>query len=232
MPTKTIHRRQLLAATGAAAIAPLASRVLAKPAQPDLQFHVGTYVAQAGVANGGKGLYPLTFTRKTRTWSLGAPDPAAQNASFAVYSSRHKLHYILNEQADGRVGVYARGEDAWEKRREFSSHGDSPCYVSLDAHDTMLAVANYNTGNVVFYPLDKGGMPMEPALIRQNSGSGPDSSRQTGPHAHCVKFHPDQNAVYSVDRRSSISSQRNKIFILALFGKRLPIVTSKIQFYI
>jgi 6-phosphogluconolactonase len=192
-------RRTFLATTGAAAILPMATNVLAKPAAADLHFYVGTYVAQKGVTDGGKGLYPLTFSRVHKTWTLGDPDPAAQNVSFGVFSPKHKLYYLLDEQSDGKVGVYARGDKTWEKRRELSSRGDSPCYVSLDAHEQILAMANYTTGDVVFYQLDKGGMPIEPAMIRQNAGKGPDASRQEGPHAHCVKFAPDQTMIYSVD---------------------------------
>ena len=196
--TKT-SRRKFLATTGAAAVLPLASGVLAAPAAAELHFYVGTYVSQQGVANGGQGLYPLTFSRTRKTWTLGAPDPAAQNVSFGVYSPRHKLYYLLDEQADGKLGVYARGDKAWEKRREVTTRGDSPCYVSLDAHEQVVAIANYNTGDVVFYQLDKGGLPIVPPTVRQNMGKGPNADRQQGPHAHCVKFAPDQTMVYSVD---------------------------------
>ena len=192
-------RRTFLATTGAAALMPLASNVAAAGAAAELHFYVGTYAQQQGVATGGVGLYPLTFNRARKTWTLGTPDPIAQNASFGVYSPRHKLYYLLDEQSEGKIGVFARGDNTWEKRREVPSRGDSPCYASLDAHEQTLAVANYNTGDVVFYQLDKGGMPIVPPVIRQNSGKGPNADRQQGPHAHCVKFAPDQAAIYSVD---------------------------------
>ncbi len=198
MTAKKTSRRTFLATTGAAAMMPLASNVLAAQAG-ELHFYVGTYAQQKGVAEGGKGLYPLTYSRAKKTWTLGEPDPIAQNVSFGVYSAKHKLYYLLDEQADGKVGVYARNGKAWEKRRELSSRGDSPCYISLDAKEETLAMANYNTGDVVFYQLDKGGLPIEPAVVRQNSGKGPDASRQEGPHAHCVKFYPDQTTIYSID---------------------------------
>jgi len=198
MSVKKTSRRTFLAASGAAAVLPLASTAGAASVA-DLHFYVGTYAKQQGIADGGKGLYPLTFSRARKTWTLGDPDPAAQNISFGVYSPKHKLYYLLDEQADGKVGVYARNDKMWEKRREVSSRGDSPCYISIDAKEQMIGVANYNTGDVAFYQLDKGGLPIEPALIRQNSGKGPDASRQEGPHAHCVKFAPDQTMIYSVD---------------------------------
>ncbi len=197
--TEPANRRTFLAASAAAGLLPFAAGASAKPVGGDLHFYVGTYAAQKGVAEGGKGTYALTFSRTRKAWTLGAPDPAAQNVSFGAYSSKHKLYYLLNEQADGKVGIYARNQDAWEKRREVTSGGDSPCYVSLDAKEATLAVTNYNTGDVVFYQLDAGGMPIEPAVIRQNTGKGPDTGRQEGPHAHCVKFAPDQKSIYSVD---------------------------------
>ena len=199
MTMKKTSRRTFLATTGAAAaMMPLASNVLAAQAG-ELHFYVGTYAQQKGVTEGGKGIYALSYNRAKKTWTLGDADPIAQNVSFGVYSAKHKLYYLLDEQAVGKVGVYARNDKTWEKRRELSSRGDSPCYVSLDAKEETLAMANYNTGDVVFYQLDKGGLPIEPAIIRQNSGKGPNADRQAGPHAHCVKFAPDQTMIYSVD---------------------------------
>ena len=72
--------------------------------------------------------------------------------------------------------------------------------MSLDAAEQTLAVANYSTGDVVFYALDPTtGAPVEPPLVRQNSGHGPNRDRQEGPHAHCVRFAPEQKFAYSVD---------------------------------
>jgi len=198
MTAKKTSRRTFLAASGAAAMLPVASGARAASAG-DLHFYVGTYAKQTGITEGGKGLYPLTFSRAHKTWTLGDPDPIGQNISFGVYSPKHKLYYLLDEQADGKIGVFARNDKMWEKRREVASRGDSPCYISIDAKEQMIGVANYNTGDVAFYQLDKGGLPIEPALIRQNAGKGPDASRQEGPHAHCVKFAPDQTMIYSVD---------------------------------
>lgn len=161
----------------------------------DLNLYVGAY-------NDGdkKGIHQLAYRSPTDEWSLFQAVPEAENVSWGVYSKTHDMHYMLNEQTDGKVMMFKRDGVDWTKLGEVSSHGDSPCYCSLSPKEDLLAVANYMTGNVVFFNIDpQSGMPLEPATIIQNKGKGPNKERQEGPHAHCVKFSPDGKYVYCVD---------------------------------
>jgi 6-phosphogluconolactonase len=103
--------------------------------------------------------------------------------------------------------------------------GAEPCYVALNADESLLAVANYGSGSVALYRLDPAsGLPIEPPTVGVNSGSGPHPDRQDGPHAHCVCFSRDQRwlfvadlgtdeiLAYSVDSSSGSIGERTTAF--------------------
>lgn len=193
--SRGVDRRLFLAGSVAAAgFAP----ALANAAIGDLVYYVGSYASE-----GGAGVSTLSYSAAYDKWTQGKkPDPTVPNASYGVYSPKLKRHYVVNEQENGLIGIYqvSANGSKWTKKGEVSSQGSGPCYISLDATESYLAVANYNSGNIAVYKLDeKTGLPIEPAIVKQNSGSGPNAERQQGPHAHWVKFSPDQKYIYSVD---------------------------------
>jgi 6-phosphogluconolactonase len=184
--SKGVDRRLFLAAGAAVMAMPMAARA----ALGDLVYYVGSM---------GAGATTLSYSPAYDKWTLGKADPSVPNASFGVYSPKLKRHYIVNEQDAGTIGVYqSNSSGKFSKKGEVSSQGKSPCYVSLDATESYLAVANYGSGNIAVYPLDKSGMPGTP-VVKQNSGTGKDPERQEGPHAHWVKWSPDGKFIYSVD---------------------------------
>ena len=155
------------------------------------RFHVGTYAK-----DGGRGLVPVTLA-PDGLMTPGQPYAAAKNASFAAYSQRHGLHYMVDEQKVGALGVYRRSGDAWDRLARVDTGGAAPCYVALNADETRLAVANYDSGSAALFALDSDGLPQPQALF-QNEGGGLDPERQEGPHVHCARFTPD-GALYAVD---------------------------------
>jgi len=188
-------RRNLLQGAGALALTSFGQAHGAARGR-DVPFFVGTYNSDKG-----RGVFPLRYRPQTDDWSLGAPAPAVENAAFGAYSRRFGLHYLVNERDEGRVGVYRAYHDGanWTRVGDVASKGSSPCYVTLDKAERCMAVANYNSGNIAFYKLDRAsGLPLEP-VVRQDSGHGPNADRQAGPHAHCARFAPDQRFLYTTD---------------------------------
>jgi 6-phosphogluconolactonase len=183
-------RRWLLRGAALSALVPYA---FGAGRNPDMALFVGT-----SSADQGRGLVRLSYNPITDRLLAGAPVETIRDASFAAYSRRFGLHYILDEQAEGIIGVYRAAGSDWTKIGEASSHGDGPTYVSLDKTEHSLAVANYNSGSIAFYKLDANGMPREPD-VRQDSGHGPVADRQAGPHAHWARFSPDQRFLYTID---------------------------------
>ncbi len=151
---------------------------------------IGTYAG-----GGGAGVYPLS-----RTCLLGAPCSDARNASFGTYSSRFDLHYLVNEQDDGALGVHRRTASGWLRLAHVAVGGAAPCHVALDRTQSCVAVANYASGSVSLFRLDPAnGLPVGDPVVRTNSGSGPDPERQQSPHAHWVGFGFDNRFLYVAD---------------------------------
>jgi 6-phosphogluconolactonase len=166
---------------------PMRTALAAPAAAPGLW--VGTYVAE-----GGAGVVPLR--KLGDAWQSGAAVPGIRNASFAVSGARG-LRYVLDEQQKGGLGVYDRG---FRSLAASSTLGADPCHAALSPDGGMLAAANYSSGSVALWTLDRAtGLPKGPVLALQHKGSGPNKARQAGPHAHWVGFTRDGRTLHSVD---------------------------------
>lgn len=181
----TPSRRSFVAGTLALAGSPAAAMVAA----PD-RLIAGTYASR-----GGAGVVPLAGTAKG--WSAGAPAVVIRNASFGVTSRDGRFRYLLDESEAGTLGIYDR---ALKPLGSVSTLGAHPCHAALSPNGGMLAVANYSSGNVALWRLDrKTGLPVGAAQSVAHRGSGPDQRRQTGPHAHWVGFSRDGRMLHAVD---------------------------------
>jgi 6-phosphogluconolactonase (cycloisomerase 2 family) len=151
---------------------------------------IGTYAG-----GGGAGVYPLS-----ETGTLGAPYTDASNASFGTYSSRFDLHYLVDEQDDGALGVHRRTDSGWVRLAHVTVDGAAPCHVTLDRTQSCIATANYASGSVSLIRLDPAsGLPIGQPMVHANGGSGPVTERQQSPHAHWVGFGLDNRFLYVAD---------------------------------
>jgi 6-phosphogluconolactonase (cycloisomerase 2 family) len=164
------------------------------PATPDPRsLWIGTYDG-----GGGAGLSPLRLTANSLI--AGIAYDGAHNAAFGVYSSRFDLHYLVDEQDDGALGVHRRTESGWFCLAHVGSRGSAPCHVALDHTQSCVAVANYASGSVAVYRLDPAsGLPVELPMVHVNIGSGPNVERQQSAHAHWVGFGLDNKWLYATD---------------------------------
>jgi len=153
----------------------------------------GGLIAGTYVNEGGPGLVPLTHG--AGGWQLGTPVAAIRNASFGVRSATTGMRYLLDEQTQGAVGVYTAG---LAKLGTASTLGADPCHAALSADGRRLAIANYSSGSVALFDLDRSGRLAGEARRIQHEGSGPNRERQASPHAHWVGF-SGTNQLHSVD---------------------------------
>ena len=181
----TPSRRSFVAGTLALAGSPAAAMAAASD-----RLIAGTYASR-----GGAGLVPLSGTADG--WKAGAPVAAIRNASFGVASRDGRFRYLLDESDAGKLGVYDR---VLKSLGSVSTLGAHPCHAALSPDGGLLAVANYSSGNVAVWRLDrKTGLPVGAAQSVAHRGSGPDQRRQTGPHAHWVGFSRDGRTLHAVD---------------------------------
>lgn len=181
----TPSRRSFVAGTLALAGSPAA----AMAAAPD-RLIAGTYASRRGAG-------VVTLTGTADGWTAGAPVAAIRNASFGVGSRDGRVRYLLDESEVGKLGIYDR---ALKSLGSMSTLGAHPCHAALSPDGGMLAVANYSSGNIALWRLDrKTGLPVGEAQSVAHRGSGPDQRRQTGPHAHWVGFSRDGRTLHAVD---------------------------------
>lgn len=146
---------------------------------------VGTYSMR-----GSEGIYRLTLDSQTGELALAGVVASLKNPSFLAFHPREPWLYTVCEEASaGAVSALARQPDGSATLiNHQSTLGLGPCHVTVDPRGEWVAAANYRSGEVVVFPIGEQGA-LQPATdcVRQ-SGQGPVSDRQEGPHAHSVNF--------------------------------------------
>ena len=115
------------------------------------------------------------------------------------------LEWVVPDGAGGRLAVFTRKgggrligfDGVWRARGEATTGGGEPVHLAIAPDGSVAAVADYSGGTVSLHRLH-GGVPAAPTVIRHR-GSGPDVSRQAGPHPHWVGFGGDGRWLYAVD---------------------------------
>jgi 6-phosphogluconolactonase len=169
---------------------------------------VGTYTRKEGHVDGqAKGLYWYGLDTATKKIELIDTYKDIVNPSYLTISPDKHYIYAISETNGDSVSkygqVYALRINTSDRKLELinkqSSKGDYPCYISTDHNGNIAMVANYGTGNIAVFPLNKDGS-LDPATsVMQHEGEGPVNGRQDGPHAHMIVAAPNNNFLLSND---------------------------------
>src|SRR5690349_23771528 len=165
--------------------------------------YFGTYT------NTGKseGIYAYRFDSDSGSLTKIGLAAKATNPSFvAIHPNRKYLYAVSEESASGgqsRGTVTAFSIDPATSKltplNQVSSHGDGPCYVSVDKTGKAALVANYGSGSVALLPVKPDGSLGEATAFDQRAGKGSNPQRQSGPHAHSISPSPDNRFALSAD---------------------------------
>lgn len=87
------------------------------------------------------------------------------------------------------------------------TRGDSTAFNSHDGTGRYAAIANYSglpaeakpNQSIAIYPRAEDGTLLPPVSEARHHGTGPDTERQDRPHAHCVRWSPDNRFVVVAD---------------------------------
>jgi 6-phosphogluconolactonase len=79
------------------------------------------------------------------------------------------------------------------------SFGNAPCHISLDSQGRLLFIANYGSGSIAAYPIEKDGSLAPASKFIQHTGSSIAGERQQGPHAHSTVVSPRDDYLYAAD---------------------------------
>jgi 6-phosphogluconolactonase len=182
-------RRQFLVASAAL---PFALRSFAQSSAEPRWVLLGT--------GDGKGIYRAPWN--AATGELGAIElaVATERPTFLAMHPKRPLLYAANEAAKGDGGLSSfrvnAAQGSLELVQRVSSHGNGPCYVSVDHTGKTAFVANYGGGSMSAYTLGSAGeMADAGGLDCRNNPScgvlGPVTDRQEAAHLHCTTVSPD-----------------------------------------
>ena len=170
--------------------------------------YIGTYTRRESFVNGkadGIYIYHLDPNSGQLTYAATVTGEGTINPSFLTLGPNGCL-YVVNEITGGKgphgtASAFAVDPATGQLRylNQQSTHGLSPCFVSVEGNGRYCLIANYETGNLCVLPILADGSLGEATDTVQFTGSGPNHERQEGPHAHMVMPSPDGRFILAVD---------------------------------
>ncbi|MGC9467594.1 MAG: lactonase family protein [Anaerolineae bacterium] len=169
--------------------------------EPTILAYVGTYTREES-----DGIYIYRFDPVTGALELlGSVE--AENPSFLATGPEQRFLYAVNEMGEfrgeptGAVSAFSIDTETGMLTllNQQPSQGVSPAHLSVDADGRFLYAANYTSGTVAVFPIQRDGSlgPATDTVVHE--GSGPDLRRQKGPHAHSVTLDPSNRYAYVAD---------------------------------
>ena len=162
------------------------------------------YLVYAGTYTGpqSKGIYSFRFDPDS-----GKLDPVGLAAelnrpSFLTLHPNQKYLYAVSELGNSTVSGFEINPKSGMLTllNTVPTKGGSACHLVVDQTGKSLVVANYGNGSsAVAFRIGPDGRLSETTSQVQHSGSGPDTSRQKGPHAHAVVLSEDNRYVFVPD---------------------------------
>jgi 6-phosphogluconolactonase len=171
-----------------------------KPVPPAPQPYV--YFGTDTTRGQSKGIYVSRFD--PATGHLTPPTLAAacvRPSWFAVgvTPTKHRVMYVCNEGEGAQAVISSLAIDAagaLHPLNQVSSGGAGPCYLSVDATNQSVFVADYSGSAVATYRVQPDGTLSQPVehldfKDARFGHTGPKSARQDAPHPHCAILTPD-----------------------------------------
>ncbi len=182
---------------------------------PFENLFIGTYTSE----HGSKGIYRLQLDTKTGNMSSPVLVAETKSPSYLTLDKDHKVLVAVNELDHGMLSSFTIQPDlALKAINSQSTHGNSPCHLSLSFDHKHVFAANYGDGTLVSLPVHTNGTLGESEWNFANTGSGPNHDRQQGPHAHAIYTDVHHKFVYTCD----LGTDELLVFPLAQ-GKSFPV---------
>lgn len=153
------------------------------------------FIAVSIAGNQDGGIYSVQSDKKIIHTSLPRISYIIPGAESGLYyatqngtkSDRNGKVIVLKAQRDGSMKI----------EQQVSVNGITPCHLALSPCGKYLFTANYSSGNLSKFKLDKGKLSASPQLIT-HKGSGV-TRRQTAPHPHFAGFNPAAPELFVCD---------------------------------
>lgn len=165
-----------------------------------LKLLVGTYTSNSK----SKGIYVFDFNSKTGKASL-ISTVAAADPSFLALSPDNRFLYAVNELGEdkggGTISAFSFNSSKGQLKliNQQPTHGNHPCYVSIDKKGKTVFAGNYSSGNFSVFRVNANGGLAPASLTVKHTGSGPVKDRQEAPHVHSTVLSPDNRWLLVAD---------------------------------
>ena len=184
------NRRLLLKSLPAAALLPHSVATFA--AAPRLRLLIGTGTADPSTS---KGIYLADWNPKTGEIGTPALATTLESPTWLALSPLAPRLYALSEIKAGKVTAFdlhqgAPAESLLQKLNEQSAEGEGPAHVSVNVDGRSAFVANYGSGSLSSYKIEKSGALSAPVSHIQYTPVDADPAHAK-PHAHQATPSPD-----------------------------------------
>lgn len=167
-----------------------------------MQLLVGTYSSPLGGMGGqGEGIYGVSFDANTGAFEAPKLLVRCVNPSAMVLSPDGQILYatreVFTKDAPALLSFRIGENDTLTEVSHLDIKGELPCHLAFDPLHDRLASAQYWTGNIaITSPV---GDELQMPTYLTHTGSGPNTDRQEGPHAHFVTFTDKGEVLHAVD---------------------------------
>lgn len=159
--------------------------------------YVGTYTGPQS-----KGIYAYKLDADTGKLDTVGLVAELNRPSFLAIHPNRKYLYAVSELGTSTVSAFEINPKTGmlTPLNTVPTKGGSACHLVVDQTGKSLMVANYGSGSsAVAFHIGPDGRLSETTSQVQHSGSGPDTARQRGPHAHAVVLSADNRYVFVPD---------------------------------
>jgi 6-phosphogluconolactonase len=193
-------------------------------AEAPLAFYVGTYTGGES-----RGIYRFTLDPVSGEASDPVLAAEAENPSFLALHPSGRFLYAVGEMDDfqgektGAVSAFAVDPVTGDIRllNQQPSKGAGPCHLVVDGSGRSVLVANYGSGTVSTLPVGEDGRLGEATSVQSHAGTGPNESRQEGPHAHGLAFDAAERRAFAADLGA------DRVFVYELDAARATLEPSE-----
>lgn len=150
-------------------------------------------------SGGGRGITVAAVDAATGALTPRTSVDTVVNPSCLALSPETGMLYAVSDTEPGAVAAFRAGPDGslTPLGPAVDAGGSGPVHLSLAGR--RLLTANYGSGSVSSFGTGADGSVHGPPVVLAHQGSGPDTGRQQGPHAHQVLADPGGRWVLSVD---------------------------------
>jgi len=167
-----------------------------KPEPSTFDVLIGTYTKGSS-----RGIYVYRFYEQSGQMAFLNEIDDIANPSYLCVTDNEKFVYAVNEGPKGGVSSFTfeptTGKLVLINQQE--TQGADPCYVSVDKDQRNMFVANYSSGSLAVFPLNRDGSIGALSQLVKDAGSSVVKDRQEGPHVHTAVLSPNEKYLLYTD---------------------------------